>query len=105
MLADKEILFSEMRQKQIDELSVTDKYPSDKNYFTVKDFEITVESDLLAAAISSLSPSSRDIVLLSYFLEISDKEIAEMLNVVRRTVQYRRVSSLSKMKKHMEGSK
>ena len=103
--ADKEILFSEMRQKQIDELSVTDKYPSDKNYFTVKDFEITVESDLLAAAISSLPPSSRDIVLLSYFLEISDTEIAEMLNIVRRTVQYRRVSSLSKMKKHMEGSK
>lgn len=103
--ADKEILFSEMTQKQIDELSVTDTYPSEKNRFTVKDFEVLIENDLLAEALSSLPESSRDIVLLSYFLEISDTDIAEMLNMVRRTVQYRRTSSLNKMKKHMEGSK
>lgn len=102
---DKEILFSEMTQKQIDELSATDTYPSDKTRFLVKEFEVLIENDLLAEALSSLPETSRDIVLLSYFLEISDTDIAEMLNMVRRTVQYRRTSSLSKMKKHMEGSK
>lgn len=104
-LADKEVLFSEMTQKQIDELSATDTYPSEKNRFMVKEFEVLIENDLLAEALSSLPESSRDIVLLSYFLEISDTDIAEMLNMVRRTVQYRRTSSLNKMKKHMEGSK
>ena len=104
-LNDKEILFSEMTQKQIDELSATDTYPSDKTRFLVKEFEVRIENDLLAEALSSLPETSRDIVLLSYFLEISDTDIAEMLNMVRRTVQYRRTSSLSKMKKHMEGSK
>ena len=104
-LNDKEILFSEMTQKQIDELSATDTYPSDKTRFLVKEFEVLIENDLLAEALSSLPETSRDIVLLSYFLEISDTDIAEMLNMVRRTVQYRRTSSLSKMKKHMEGSK
>ena len=102
---DKEILFSDMTQKQIDELSATDTYPSDKTRFLVKEFEVLIENDLLAEALSSLPETSRDIVLLSYFLEISDTDIAEMLNMVRRTVQYRRTSSLSKMKKHMEGSK
>lgn len=99
-----EILFSEMSAKQIDELRVTDKYPSDVNMFKVSDFEIEVKSDLLAEALKALSPISRDIVLLSYFMDLSDTEIAEMLNIVRRTVQYRRTSSLSKLKKHMEGS-
>lgn len=62
-MADKEILFSEMTQKQIDELSVTDIYPSEKNRFIVKEFEVLIENDLLAEALSSLPESSRDIVL------------------------------------------
>ena len=101
----KEILFSELSQSQIDELRVTDKYPSDLTMFKVQDFEIGVENELLADALKSLPAVSRDIVLLSYFMDYTDHEIAEMLNIIRSTVQYRRTSSLSKMKKHMEGSK
>ena len=101
---NREILFSEMSQKQIDELRVTDKYPSDMNIFTVLNFEIGVENDLLAEALKNLSSTNRDIVLLSYFMDLSDTEIAEMLSIVRRTVQYRRKSSLNKLKKHMEES-
>ena len=102
---EKEILFSELSQSQLDELRVTDKYPSDMTIFKVKDFEFGVENDLLAAALESLNQTNRDIVLLSFFMDLSDTEIAEMLNIVRRTVQYRRISTLNKMKKHMEGSK
>jgi len=101
---NREILFCEMSQKQIDELRVTDKYPSDMNIFTVLNFEIGVENDLLAEALKNLSSTNRDIVLLSYFMDLSDTEIAEMLSIVRRTVQYRRKSSLNKLKKHMEES-
>ena len=101
---EKEILFSELSQSQLDELRVTDKYPSDMTIFKVKDFEFGVENDLLAAALESLNQTNRDIVLLSFFMDLSDTEIAEMLNIVRRTVQYRRISTLNKMKKHMEGS-
>lgn len=101
----KEILFSELSQSQIDELRVTDKYPSDLTMFKVQDFEIGVENELLADALKSLPAISRDIVLLSYFMDYTDHEIAEMLNIIRSTVQYRRTSSPNKMKKHMEGSK
>lgn len=102
---DKEILFSEMTQKQMDELSRMDTYSAEKTRFTVKEFEVLIESDLLAEALALLPEANRNIVLLSYFLEISDTDIAEMLNMVRRTVHYRRTSSLNKMKKHMEGTK
>ncbi len=84
---NREILFCEMTQQQIDELRTMDKYPSDMNMFKVMDFEVGVENDLLAEALKTLSPTSRDVVLLSYFMDLNDTEIAEMLNIVRRTVQ------------------
>ena len=61
-----------------------------------------MENEKLAEALSALPESKRDIVLLAYFLDMSDQEIADKLNVVRRTVQYRRASSLKEMKKRLE---
>jgi len=36
----------------------------------------------------------RDIILLSYFLELSDREIGDKLNMLSATVQYERTSTL-----------
>ena len=43
------------------------------------------------------------IVLLSYFLDMSDTEIGELLNVVRTTVFRHRKSALAKIKQYLEG--
>ena len=56
----------------------------------------------MADALSALPASKRDIVLLAYFLDMTDQEIADKLNLVRSTVQYRRASSLKEMKQRME---
>lgn len=98
-----EILFCEMTQKQIDELVTMDKYKTDLNKFMACGFEVEIESDLLAEALSTLPVKNRDIVLLAYFLDMSDTEIAKALNMVRRTVKYQRDTSLLKLKKHMGG--
>ena len=45
----------------------------------------------------------RDIILLSYFLDMSDAEIGELLNVVRTTVFRHRKSALAKIKQYLEG--
>ena len=45
----------------------------------------------------------RDIILLSYFLDMSDAEIANVLNMVRRSVAYRRTSTLKLLKNLMGG--
>ena len=50
----------------------------------------------------SLPQDRLEIVLLYYFLGMSDTEIAAHLNLVRRTVAYRRTSSLQELKKFME---
>ena len=57
----------------------------------------------LAEAISALPVDRRDIILLSYFLDMSDAEIANVLNMVRRSVAYRRTSTLKLLKNLMGG--
>lgn len=52
---------------------------------------------------NALPERKRDIILLSYFLDMSDAEIAELLNVVRTTVFRHRKSALAKIKQYLEG--
>jgi RNA polymerase sigma factor (sigma-70 family) len=101
-LAEHEVFFSELSEEQLERLSVLDEYPSDLYHFDVHGHHVVIRDDRLAEALSSLSEYQRTIVLLSYFLDMNDCEIAEKLNMVRRTVQYRRTSSITKMRERME---
>lgn len=64
---------------------------------------VCIDDETLAEAISALPVERRDIILLSYFLDMSDAEIANVLNMVRRSVAYRRTSTLKLLKKLMGG--
>ena len=44
----------------------------------------------------------RDVILLSYFLDMKDTEIAEKLKVVGSTIHRRRTSSLEELKLRLE---
>ena len=57
---------------------------------------------LLADALHSLPEDKRKAVLLYYFFEMSDVEIAELLDIPRSTVQYRRTSSSRLLKRYLE---
>ena len=63
---------------------------------------IEVKDTLLAEAIQSLSENKRKVVLLSYFMDMSDADIARMMNLVRSTVYEHRKRSLELMKEMME---
>lgn len=56
----------------------------------------------MAEALKSLPADKLEIILLSYFLGMSDPEIAGHLNLVRRTVAHRRANALRALKKAME---
>ena len=102
-LAEKESSFSDLSEAQIAELSCWDEYPSDLSTFFVRGQTIIVRNDRLADAISALPSDRQEIVLLSYFLDMPDREIAEQLDMVRSTVQYKRKNALKEIKKKMEG--
>lgn len=97
-----EISISELSEDVMEQLAIWDKYFFDTYHFEVMGFEIAVTDELLAEALKSLPQNRLEIVLLSYFLGMTDPEIAKQLNLVRRTVAYRRTSSLQHLKKFME---
>lgn len=100
--AEKELCFSGLSEQKLDQLYVMDDYPSDSTYFDVLNHQVTVKDERLAEAIASLPGEKRDIILLSYFLDMNDREIADALNMVKRTVQRRRTSSIKELKIRLE---
>lgn len=100
--AEKEISFSGLSEQELGRLYAMDDYPSDSTYFDVLDYRIAIKDDRLAEALADLPGEKRDILLLSYFLDMNDREIAEALNMVQRTVQRRRTSSIQEIKIRME---
>ena len=66
-------------------------------------YDVFVRNALLGEALETLSERKRNIVLLSYFLDMSDAEIGQLLNVVRSTVFRHRKAALVKIKQYMEG--
>lgn len=70
--------------------------------FHVFDYDIEVKDELIGEALKSLPEKKRNVILLSFFLDMTDTEIAKYMNLVRSTIHYHRTSSLIALKKIME---
>ena len=106
----------DIRRHQLHEVSFSDLSPQEENqlytydeYFTDDEAEKTfcvagkeITAKLLAEALHSLTEEKRDAVLLYYFFEMNDAEIAKLRNVPRSTIQYRRTSSFELLKRYLE---
>ncbi len=57
-------------------------------------YRIPVNDDRLAAALAKLLREKHDVILLSCFMDMSDREIGELLDMARRTVQHQRTDVL-----------
>ena len=102
---NKEIPFCELPELVIEKLSVLDDYDSDYTLFNVCGNEISILDDELAEALKKLSDRNRENLLMYYFLEMSDTEIAKLQNISRSGVFQNRYNSLELMKKILKGEK
>jgi len=98
-----EITFSDMSAQELAALSVEDEYFTDEFVFNILGESVAVADVDLAEALNVLPADKRDIVLMSYFFDMTDREIAEQLNMARRTVANQRTSTLRKLKTILEG--
>ena len=57
-----------------------------------------ISNEELAVALYKLSSKERDVILLHYFQNMSDQEIAELYHVSRSAVYRRRSNGLKKSK-------
>jgi len=97
-----EVSFSNTDDYLVNQFSTIDNYSSDLQVFRLNDFNIGVESDLLSDALQNLTDKKRNIILLYYFMDMSDAEIATLLKLNRSTVYRHRISGLAFIKKFME---
>lgn len=98
----REITFSTLDDTELNQLSVVDTYKSDHMVFQVLNMDIEVDDELLAKALKLLPEKKRNIVLLFYYMDMSDSEIASVLGLVRSTVFRHRTNALLTIKTHIE---
>ena len=70
--------------------------------FTVCGQIVTVDSEKLAKALLCLSEGWREIILMRFFLQLRDKQIAALLGKPRTTVNYQKKAALKQLRKEME---
>jgi len=99
---EREVTFSALSTRELAELAVMDEYFKDAYIFDVHGESVSVTDSDLAEALNALAADKREIVLMSFFFDMSDREIAERLNMARRTVAQKRTNTIKALKKLME---
>lgn len=99
---DREKSLGELTPGELSQIATADKPFMGEHVFDVLGKPVVVTGDLLAEAIAKLPADKRDIILLSYFLGMSDREISEQLKVVRQTISKRRAKTLQELRDYLE---
>ena len=98
---DQEKSLDDLTASELEQTAVWDKHFMDEHVFEVQGLPVVVIGNLLADAIAQLPEGKRDVILLSYFLGMSDREISERLNVVRQTISKRRLTTLKELREYL----
>lgn len=98
-----EVTLSELSEKELSKFFTMDEYGIENQYFQVLGYDIEVKDARIAEALQTLTEKKRNVILLSYYLEMSDAEIAREMNLVRSTIHEHRKRSLELLKNIMEG--
>lgn len=98
---DQEKSLDDLTASELEQTAVWDKYFMDEHVFEVQGLPVVVTGNLLVAALAQLPEDKRDVILLSYFLGMSDREISERLNVVRQTISKRRLVTLKELREYL----
>ena len=99
---EREKPFSDLSESEIESLSVTDTYNIYiKEYDVIGDTVIVRDADI-GEALQYIQPQLRNIILMSYYLDMSNTEIANKLNISNSTVAYRMDAALKQLREQIE---
>ena len=91
---EREISIDDLSSVELEQTAHEDHYFNSEHSFVVDGLPVSVVEDTLAAAISQLSPINQEVILKSYFLGMTDREISEQLGVCRQSIAKRRNGAL-----------
>jgi len=98
---EREVDFSNLNEDVLNQLYSCDGF-SDTDYFQIMGMEVPVEDPDISDALRRLPEKKRMIILMAYFLDMTEKEIAECLDLVQSTVHYHKADSLRLLKEILE---
>ena len=104
--AKREVPLADLPENALYDVGAEDKKleraEDERRVFHVRGIDIPVSDQRLAQALFYLLPKDREIVLLSYFAELTDGEVAQRVKLSRPTVQRRKNAALGKLREMLE---
>ena len=99
---DRETMFSDLPQHELDKLCTVDRYPSDSFVFSSHGYDLHIDNELVADAFANLPQQEQSILILYCVLDMADGEIASLTGMSRSAVQRHRTKALNELRKRLE---
>lgn len=100
--SEKEIPLSALSHTDLSSLFYEDTYRPYRKTYYVKGNPVHVYDQPLGEVLQYLSPQRRDVILLTYFLDYSDADIARLLRISSPAVSDRKKAALKKLRELLE---
>lgn len=100
--AEREVTLSMLPYDDLPAVSHEDRYLLEKVGVHSRAGEIEVFDRLLGQAIMSLAPKWRDVIVMYYFLDMSDEKIGSVLQFTTGAIRHRRQVALERLKTMLE---
>ena len=97
----REVCFSDLTLEQKNQLRAYDDL-LEINYFQVMNIDVPVRDEDISNALKKLPERKRMIILMAFFLDMTEQEIADYYHLVQSTVHYHKAESLRRLKDFLE---
>jgi len=99
---EREQFFSELTKREWQQIYMEDEYRLESHVFQIMGQEVEVKNFLIAKALKHLPEKKRNVILMYYYLEMTESEIAEQMDLRQSTINYHRMNSLKEMEEFLE---
>ena len=100
--SDEDLLASYVKSLMNEDTYALNNY--EKIYY-VNGLKVVVTNETVGEALKFIMPNKRAVLLLSFFMDYRDSEIARTLRITNSTVAYRKKQALKQLKVLLEGKK
>ena len=100
MTSDDELLANYVKSLKTEDTYDLNKY--EKLYY-VNGIKVVVTNEAVGEALKFIMPNKRAVLLLSFFMDYRDSDIARTLRTTNSTVSYRKKQALKQLKMLLEG--
>ena len=96
------ISLDELAEEQVNELYIFDRYEIEAFIFHTHNYVISIDDAIIAEAVARLPEKQKDVILLSFFHELKDVEVAALMNIKGSTLHYHKTRAFEALRKFIK---